>query len=295
MAVPLQAGWQLQFAERQPSAVIRVRNVQSTIQGPHDAWGRPGRPQPILVSAEVSLAQPFEWSSSADQVAPDTVHYGLLSKAILATLKRLEVQAAEGQVATLHEVLRSIWFDLTGLDISGARVDTDKKESFLTLAFVCRLSVSVVLPKASLIGGGVSLTASAIFQESSMMARNLGLNLQGLRVPLLIGVNQNERLAKQIVVANIVIEKYRNEEDDYVDLEAVVVDCMTDSEFGTLEALAAKIVSHVTKHLNPGLGRLPSVDSWYLQIGLEKPTAVPFADAACVELRTSTDSLIKSL
>ncbi|KAH7163063.1 dihydropteroate synthase [Dactylonectria estremocensis] len=292
MAVSLQTAWQLQIAEGQPSAAIRVRNVQSTIQGPHDAWGRPGRPQPILVSAEISLVQPFGRSSSADQVAPDTVHYGLLSKAIIATLKRLEMQAADGQVATLHGVLSSIWSDLTGLNTLGASVNADKKEPFLALAFVRRLSVSIVLPKASLIGSGVSLSASAVFQESSMTARGLVLNLEGLRVPTLIGVNPNERLAKQIVVANIGIEKYRNDEDDYVPLEAVVVDAMTESSFETLEALATKVASHITKHLKSDLGNSPSTQSWHLQIGFEKPTAVPFADAACVELRTSTDDVI---
>lgn len=92
------------------------------------------------------------------------------------------------------------------------------------MSYIRRLSVSVVLTKASLLGSGVNLSASAVFQESSMQARALTLTLQGLRVPTLIGVNDNERTAKQIVVANIGIGKYRNDKDEYAPLEAVVVD-----------------------------------------------------------------------
>ncbi|KAF7543507.1 hypothetical protein G7Z17_g10682 [Cylindrodendrum hubeiense] len=294
MAVPLQTSWQLQTAEGEPSAVVRVRNLQSTIQGPQDAWGRPGRPQPILVSAEVSLAQPFGSSSSADVVASDTVHYGLLSKAILATLGRLETEAAAGEAASLHGVVSNIWADLTGLDTSGAASNASKKGAFLNLSFVRRLSVSVVLTKASLLGSGVSLSASAVFQESSMQARGLALSLQGLRVPTLIGVNDNERTAKQIVVANIGIEQYGNDKDEHAPLEAVVVDTMTKSSYETLEALATDIASHMTTYLRSSPEDSASTHNWHLQIGLEKPTAVPFADAACVELRTSTNDVIKS-
>ncbi|KPM35253.1 hypothetical protein AK830_g11320 [Neonectria ditissima] len=291
MAVPIQTSWQLQTAEGEPTAVVRVRNLQSVIQGPQDAWGRPGRPQPALVSAEVSLAQPFGSSSSADVVAPDTVHYGLLSKAIMATLGRLEVQATAGQVASLHGVLSSIWVDLTGVDTLGTPANVAEKGSFLNLSYVRRLTVSVVLTKASLLGSGVSLSASAVFQESSMQARGLTLSLQGLRVPTLIGVNENERLAKQIVVANIGIEKYSDSKDDYASLEVAVVGTMTKSSFETLEALATDLASHITTHLRSTAGDSQGTPTWQLQIGLEKPTAVPFADAACVELRTSTDDV----
>lgn len=294
MTAPLQTSWQLQTAEGEPSAVVRVRNLQSVIQGPQDAWGRPGRPQPILISAEVSLAQPFGSSSSADVVASDTVHYGLLSKAILATLGRLETQAATGEASSLHGVLSSIWSDLTGFDTSGTPATANKKGAFLNMSYIRRLSVSVVLTKASLLGSGVSLSASAVFQESSMQARGLTLTLQGLRVPTLIGVNDNERTAKQIVVANIGIEKYRNDKDEYAPLEAVVVDAMTKSSYETLEALATDVASHITNYLRSSHGDSTSTLPWHLQIGFEKPTAVPFADAACVELRTNTDDVIKS-
>ncbi|KAI5466082.1 hypothetical protein BGZ63DRAFT_348773 [Mariannaea sp. PMI_226] len=293
MPVSLQTSWQLQNAAGEPSAIIRARNLQTIIQGPQDAWGRPGRPQPALVSAEVSLAQPFGSSSSGDVVAPDTVHYGLLSKSILATLARLETRAGKGDAATLHGVVDGIWTDLTGLDVTGAQVHGTENKAFLNLSYIRCLTVSVVLTKASLLGSGIGLTASAVFQDSIVQSRGLSLQLQGLRVPTLIGVNDNERKAKQIVVANIGVEKYSNEKDGYVPLEAIVVDAMMSSSFETLEALATYLASHITEHIASSGADSPDSSGWHLQIGLEKPTAVPLADAACVEFRTSTQSFMK--
>ena len=103
MAPTLNTLGQVRQTGGEPNAVVRVRNLQYTIKGPQDAWGRPGRPQPVLVSAEVSLYQPFKSSSSKDVVASDTVHYGLLSKSILATLGRLDAASAEQKKSSADE------------------------------------------------------------------------------------------------------------------------------------------------------------------------------------------------
>ncbi|KAF7551457.1 hypothetical protein G7046_g7721 [Stylonectria norvegica] len=295
-----QTAWQVQHAAGEPAAVIRVRNLQATIQGPHDAWGRPGRPQPVLISAEVTLSQPFGDSSSADAVAPDTVHYGLLSKAILGALKRLEEKAEAGNhtPASLLVVLDTVWEGLTGLSV---RSYTFRSESsaFLNVSAIKHLLVTVDLPKASLLGSSVSFTASAAFGDTSgrkfgtqVQTRSLVLNLNGLRVPTLIGVNDNERKAKQIVVANIGIEGYHFlfPDDVYSQLENSIVDVMEMSSFETLEALAAEMSKQITHYLRKHRRDLISSNSeWQIKIALEKPTAVPLADAACVELRTDTD------
>lgn len=230
MATSLKTSWQVKTAAGEPSAIIRVKNLQSSISGPHDAWGRQGRPQPLLVSAEVLLNQPFGSSSATDAVESDTVHYGLLSKAILATLGRLQATSAQGGAAssTLHQVLNNIWMDLTGFDVNGTKL-VESSKPFLKMTVIRHLNVSVSLPKASLLGSGVELSASAVFQEQasgllSVMARGMTLKLLQLRVPTLIGVNDNERLAKQVVAADIGIERHHGEDDTYTQLEAVVVD-----------------------------------------------------------------------
>ncbi|KAK3360010.1 hypothetical protein B0T25DRAFT_534512 [Lasiosphaeria hispida] len=75
------------------------------------------------------------------------------------------------------------------------------------------LLLTITLPKASLLGSGVSLTATSVFGEPAPLSA-VALRLDSLRVPTLVGVNSNERLAKQIVWTS---------KDFYTELETLVV------------------------------------------------------------------------
>ncbi|CAM1506916.1 Fc.00g065570.m01.CDS01 [Cosmosporella sp. VM-42] len=289
-SVPLQTSWQIQRTAGEPTAIIRVRNLQSIIQGPQDAWGRQGRPQPILVSAEVSLHEPFGSSSSKDAVAGDTVHYGLLSKAILATLGRLD--AEDQHSLSLHSLLNHIWMDLVGFDFTGRIGNLNEKKPFLNISVVRALNISLELPKASLLGSGVSLSGTIVYENEQFgtfaKARAMSVNLKGLRIPTLIGVNDNERQAKQVVVANISIEKYEDVNDGYAPLEEAVTNLVKDSTYETLEALASDLSHKIIGYLTSCPRDYVPIYGWHIRIGLEKPTAVALADAACVELRVNT-------
>lgn len=221
MATPLVTTHHLQSLTPSPTSLVRVKNLSTTIRGPHDAWARPGRPQPVLVSAEVSFTGAFGLSSEKDSVAGDTVHYGLLSKEILVVLEKIGARAAQGGgAASLDEIMGYIWEHLTGRSHTGV---CSAPEPFLSMKAVRQLTVSIMLPKASLLGNGVSLTASAVFESSAVKARSLALDLVELRVPTLVGVNPNEREAKQVVVANVGIERYADAKDEWVGLEKAVV------------------------------------------------------------------------
>lgn len=67
---------------------------------------------------------------------------------------------------------------------------------------------------------------------------------------------------------------------------------MTASSFETLEALAMKLMRTISSHLRskfePLLGKTAG---WDVCITLEKPIAVPMADASCVELRMNTNDV----
>ncbi|KEY65612.1 hypothetical protein S7711_09615 [Stachybotrys chartarum IBT 7711] len=297
MAVPVKLAWEVKAAAGKAPAVIRVKKLQTTISGPSDAWGRQGKTQPMLVSAEVSLAKPFGSSSAADAVAGDTVHYGLLSKAILASLRRLNAEGASGSVKSLRGVLDEIWIDLTGFDTSGGQKTGSGAKPFLVVEGIRQLRVTLHLPKASLLGDGISLTSTALFNSDgntpSVEARALGWKIHELRLPTLIGVNDNERTAKQVVVANVEVERHGSADDAYCGLEAVVVKTISDSSFETLEALAATLASDVTEHLTSSYDSPPAGSGWHITIGLEKPIAVPLAEAACVELSTSTKEVLE--
>ncbi|KAG6021868.1 hypothetical protein E4U41_002373 [Claviceps citrina] len=284
------------------TSTVRVKNIQSTIQGPRDAWGRPNRAQPISVSVTVQLLHASGSDTSAfasDALTPDTVHYGLLTKAVLSTLSRLET----GAPLSLADVLAAIWDRLTGgLHLftsgpgggggggGGSSSRSSTAPPFLQLACLKSLELQVCLPKASLQGqGGASLTGHGVFANGALVSRGLAVKLHDLRVPILIGVNDNERLAKQAVVANVEVERFEDMGDHYCDLEGVVIEAMTTSSFETIEALlghlAVRIKSYlVERHAAPDDG-----GGWHLRIAIEKPIAVVFADAPCVELEVGTN------
>jgi hypothetical protein len=97
---------------------------------------------------------------------------------------------------------------------------------FLNTRGVRMLEITVQLPKASLVGGGgVSLTATGRFDiETGMMCESaFALRIHDFRLPTLIGVNSNERMAKQVVIANVEVDRLDDDADTYFELEQVLV------------------------------------------------------------------------
>ncbi|KAL7937826.1 hypothetical protein V8C35DRAFT_293725 [Trichoderma chlorosporum] len=309
----LEPNWRVRFLAGQPPAIVRVRNLQTSIQGPSDAWNRKGRPQPLSVSASVMLKEAFDASSSTDTVEADTVHYGLLSKAILTSLEGQSLQrsgaaggsgktAAECQFSSLRDIVNTIWEDLTGQDCNGrANVTDDESEvatSFLKPSTIRCLELTVHLPKASLLGGGVSLTRIALFGrdgESRPQPRGLSLKIHDLRVPTLIGVNDNEREAKQVVVATIEIDKFDIEKDIFTMIEGETVKVMSESSFETLEALANTLANNLASYLHSNHTGSMNRKGWPIKIALEKPIAVVLADAACVQLSVNSSEVLGAI
>jgi dihydroneopterin aldolase len=232
--VPVLTTARLRALVPDPPATVRVQNLSTVLQYVgHDAWGRAGKPQPALISAEVAFAAPFSAAASDDRVADDTVHYGSLSKVILASLKRIEGECQEALSDSeedgydLARAIGLLWYDLTGLTVRGERPGTHPgRVPFLDLKKLRLLSLAITLPKASLLGEDVSLTASAVFEEGTekMQARAMSFGISRLRVPTLIGVNSNERLAKQLVVVTATVEHFvEMPRDIYTGVEEVVV------------------------------------------------------------------------
>ncbi|KGQ11668.1 hypothetical protein BBAD15_g2585 [Beauveria bassiana D1-5] len=312
MAVPLVSAPQIARDAHLPApSTIKVKDLHATIQGPQDAWGRPDRPQPIAITAAVSLDAPFNASSASDTVAADTVHYGLLSKAILSIL------AAAAPVKSLRHLLDTTWVQMTGADSRGQDVEADESSllqgqerqqqqqqqppppPFLHFAQLRALEISLHLPKATLLGDGVSLTVTGGFElvaadggsgrvKPVMRQGAVSLKIHRLRVPTLIGVNSNERLAKQVVVASVEIDRLEDDADVYPELEQVVVTVMSESSYETLEALGTQMTVVIAAHLHRKHTPPRDGAGWNINISLEKPIAVPLADAACVEMSTNT-------
>ncbi|KAL2271201.1 hypothetical protein VTJ83DRAFT_572 [Remersonia thermophila] len=255
-----------------PPAAVAVRNLQTALRlSGRDAWGREGRTQPCLVSVEVRFRHGFGLTARGDRLGRETVHYGLLSKAVLRCVEEFEAAGAgSAEAHGVKDVLAAVWARLTGL------------------ATVRFLSVTVGLPKASLLGEEVRLTASAVFDASRaggpVEARAAALEICRLRVPTLVGVNDNEREAKQFVIATVTVEGFAGGEDSYVEIERNVVQTMEASAFETLEALGERLVAAV-------LGMSLARSTWQVGIRMEKPTAVSLADCPIVEVRATKESL----
>ncbi|KAK1989519.1 FolB domain-containing protein [Colletotrichum cereale] len=290
------SSWQVRAEAGEPFAVIRVRDLQGTLKAGTDAWGRLKKAQPVIVSAELSMAQPFDGASASDTVGDDTVHYGHLAKALLASLDVVNslVEQRSGP--------SSLWFAVLHVyeHLAGYRLDHNERtpEDVVRmhqggtlrtqLERVRYMDVTLTLPKGSLLGDGVSISRAMVFEAAKPVVWSETLRIHGLRVPTLIGVNDNERKAKQVVKTDVEIEGYRSnatgEDDIYVDLEAVVVKTLEESSFETLEALGPAITSSIRRGL-AARGELFGLSGWVIKVVMEKPTAIIMAAASRVEYR----------
>lgn len=225
--------WDISEHNGPPKATISVRNLQTSSICAKDAWGRTGTDKPILVTSTVSLHDYFQSASSVDEVDNSTIHYGILSKGILAAIDGHFTRAVNpsGDVSSLELslLLDHIMLQLMGFELDGARV-MRPVTPILMPAKVQSVYLQIMLPKSSLSGSGVSLTATTHYHRSlhTMVPRppvphSLVLRLHDLRISTLIGVHPYERLNKQMVIANVEIEQWDLRNDEYNELEQIVV------------------------------------------------------------------------
>lgn len=232
MQPPHITAWAAKSLAGEPVSVVRVRNLQAVTRAGVDAWGRPGKPQPMLVSAELSFRHQFSQAPAEDRLGADTVNYGTLSKAILRTL---ENPRPDAEALGLGDVVNQIWLELTGCTVGQnppavpEETTAGSPRPLVDLSVLRFMSVTLTLPKASLLGQGVSLTASSVFglrgpgAGAFVEGYATTLRLIGLRVPTLVGVNANERLAKQVVVADVELDKVNPSSSVYTFIEDRVV------------------------------------------------------------------------
>jgi hypothetical protein len=109
----------------------------------------------------------------------------------------------------------------------GEKVKPKDKERkpLITCSMLNSLSLEIVLPKASLLGEGVSLKGDFVYDEEhhGPSAYSMVMKLRELRVPAIVGVNGNERKAKQVVVCSVEMERWDRMVDAYNELEEIVV------------------------------------------------------------------------
>jgi dihydroneopterin aldolase len=243
---PLLTPYEIRNHLAEPHTLIHVRNLQTTLPIGTDAWGRTAKQQPVLITCIVSLRQPFSSAVLSDTVTKATVHYGILSKSILEACKQYyqDFKESKDEQICVRDMIDYIHWYLTGLDLmrhaSSKRVkkpiDESTREPLLSPSTIHSLSLTIHLPKASLMGQGISLESICGYddvktRDAQHIPLSIVLKIHGLRIHTLVGVNDNERLAKQTVIANIDFEKWDRIKDCYVELEDVVVKVQLSSKF----------------------------------------------------------------
>jgi dihydroneopterin aldolase len=220
-------------SQTEPHSFIRVKNLSTQGLVGGDPWGRDVNRrnifQPILLSAALSLKEPFSSASTSDTVNASTVNYSSLSKEILKVVASRQPSVKPKDDWSLNDLLEWLSVYLTGKLPGGTRGDrvaasyqleggcpcleSDWKyiPPMLNVRDLKELELSVCLPKGSLLCEGISLTKNLSYAEdpsSKTTPHSSVLRIQNMRVPTLIGVNPNERTARQIVVASVEVSPY---------------------------------------------------------------------------------------
>ncbi|KAM0167532.1 hypothetical protein ACHAQE_000426 [Botrytis cinerea] len=246
------SSWELSKAREEPIAVIAVKDLQLQVLAGADGWNQtPCSEQPALITVFVSLRRPFKKASEDDDIAGDTIHYGLIKIAIIDAVKAYHLNSAAPDFPTelsMKSICVSIISHLTNRNIvAGKKINWS--------------AVRIMLPKSSLRGAGASLTAQMIYKEPSLEdqeagdSRRLGLTgesctlrLHDLIVPTIIGLLPKERTMKQNVVANIEIDRWISGGDLHWEMQQIAVKTIEESSFQTLEALAEHIITNIIRH-----------------------------------------------
>ena len=162
---------------------IEIKNL--SLQNPQkigtDAWGRQ-KEQPLLVSVAVSFRDSFDSAATIDALDGSTMHYGLLAKSIRGLKTSEKWESLQDFATRIHQAIKC---GASGQDLIEA----------------CQ--VEVRLPKASLLGSGVSYYQSVHHSKTLQSRVNRVLYLDSINIPVLIGVNSNERTAKQPLILQL--------------------------------------------------------------------------------------------
>ncbi|TKA75089.1 hypothetical protein B0A55_05601 [Friedmanniomyces simplex] len=260
--------------------IISVKNLQLPcgVVAP-DVWGK-AKEQPALLTLTLVLrGEGFGSAAGGDRLDGSTIHYGELSKRIRSAC------STQGQTAG-H------------VSAHAERIISEMSRKTSTSFITARSVVEVHLPKASMYGDGVTLTNITEYDERGRTrAAQRIFVVREVKLMLLVGVNSYERSGKQPVLASIWLYLRSGGAAEgggsgsgsgtvaLFNLEQTLVQITQDTSFETLESLADFTVKQLQKrllnHLLPGS---------QVQLRLEKPRAIAFADAPAVEVFRETPS-----
>ncbi|KAI9457510.1 tetrahydrobiopterin biosynthesis enzymes-like protein [Boletus coccyginus] len=262
-----------------------------------DHWHRP-RPQPVQLSLHLHLV-PFylDTSGRSDDVA-DSLHYGHLTKAVE---RRVGARAEQGYASA-----RALLNDVTDAAFEFAKEVVGKDADAVGSGIVHAVRLVLSVPKQILLAGGfeVELTtyASDLTPRSGSGADTTSpragaiIRVVNLILPVLIGVNPPERLAKQRVVTDLTFFEAARTcvEGEEVDYPATVQQIATASPLDverstylTLEKLVYEIIQTAYRACDAHPNSTSDASASPVEaitVRCRKPSALSFADTSGVEM-----------
>ncbi|KAF2224715.1 hypothetical protein BDZ85DRAFT_193953 [Elsinoe ampelina] len=224
-----------------------------------DAWGR-RKEQPVLVSVRFSFRAGFDTAAETDSLDLSTVNYGSTSKSIKAIQPLKPWEALNDFAARVYQVVLQC--------LPGSRT-------------VEACSIQVHLPKASLLGSEVTFTHSYQHLIGIVWPRlDRTLLLSKIHMPVLVGINENERQRKQPLFVSLWLSTVpAAAADTYSEVESKLCQIVEGTCFETLESLALFIVQGLHKKYLAEEAPQSTV-----RVRIKKPMAVPSASAPAIEV-----------
>ena len=173
------------FLDRRVPDHVCLRNLRLSAIIGNDAWNR-RKAQPVVVSVKLSIDT--REAASTDDIEK-TVSYGQMCKDIMQAVE----ENTEGFPSILE--FNSHLYELATEKHWGGSA----------------LQTSTLLLKGSLCAeGGICLTSCTTYHPTDpwLATRSHKFDINGLKIPCIIGVNAHERLEKQLVVVDITLYNY---------------------------------------------------------------------------------------
>ncbi|KAG6332614.1 hypothetical protein ID866_6477 [Astraeus odoratus] len=221
--------------------VVFLDSIQFTTAVGTDCWGRP-KAQPVLASVYLLLQPSFLDVCGASDDVKDSVHYGHLAKAVTAHVGERERKGLHyaGVYALIQDVTTAA-FGLAGESAVAVRVVIDlPKQILLASGFTTEVTTPRLLVDAPSLGEGS--TNDGISAPPDRPAPiSAVVRVKDLDLPVLIGVNPPERLARQRVITNITF---------YERFTSTTIDPPTSTEPHLGEVDYPSVIQHLCEYID---------------------------------------------
>ncbi|KAL9107509.1 MAG: hypothetical protein Q9227_007611 [Pyrenula ochraceoflavens] len=257
---------------------VSVRNLRLDLIVGKDAWGREGKPQPVVASAWLYLSNAIKEASRTDDVTKG-VDYSKLCKSIVSTLKSQneysDIFAIAAQISSSE--LLGIWQPGAEHRIAGSRIEAS-------------------LPKGVLrSSSGLRYAMSCERDEEGNLFIMQSIEINDIACACIIGINPHERLEKQPVSISLffrypatLMKDLQSISDSnpvqkmlpcFQEMVKTVAERIEVSAYQTVEALATFVAQIVTMQY-----MIPEVT-----VKVEKPFAIMSIDCPVIEITRTRD------